>query len=64
MARVKFPEQSEEDECTVQFMETRQNDIRKSIAARRRSSLALGKLQAILECNEDVLIVKECEFIF
>jgi hypothetical protein len=37
MSRVKFPELSEEDEDTVQFMQIHQSDIRKSMAAHRRS---------------------------
>ncbi|KAI6171143.1 hypothetical protein M3Y97_01067000 [Aphelenchoides bicaudatus] len=53
MAYVKFPEQADEDECTIQFMQVRQNDIRKSLAARRRSSLAPQRLHAILEGNDE-----------
>jgi hypothetical protein len=53
MSYVKFPAVVEEDECTIQFMQIRQNDIRKSLAARRRSSLAPHKLHAILEVNDE-----------
>lgn len=55
MSYVKFPEIAEEDECTIQFMQVRQNDIRKSLAARRRSSVAPNKLHAILEGNDENL---------
>jgi hypothetical protein len=55
MSYVKFPEVAEEDECTIQFMQIRQNDIRKSLAARRRSSVAPNRLHAILESHDENL---------
>lgn len=54
MPYVKFPETLEEDECTVQFMQVvRQNDIRKSLAARRRSSVVPSRLDIVLEKTDE-----------
>ncbi|KAI6227519.1 Protein kinase domain-containing protein [Aphelenchoides fujianensis] len=59
MKHVKFPDAVEEDEATVQFMQAiRQNDVRKSLAARRRSSIAPSRLDIVLERSEDNVSVE------
>jgi hypothetical protein len=61
MAYVKFPEISEEDEDTVQFMQIRQSDIRKSLAARRRSIVPkedFKNLPAVLSERKPIVPVK------
>lgn len=54
MQYIKFSELDEEDDCTAQFMHiVRQNDIRKSLAARRRSSVAPSKLDIVFEKTDE-----------
>jgi hypothetical protein len=48
MSHIKFPDSNDEDECTIQFMQVvRQNDIRKSLAARRRSNVVPSRLDIL-----------------
>ncbi|KAI6208580.1 Protein kinase domain-containing protein [Aphelenchoides besseyi] len=54
MEHVQFPSSGEDDEGTVNFLQAiRQNDVRKSLAARRRSSLAPARLDVVFERSED-----------
>ncbi|KAI6190720.1 Protein kinase domain-containing protein [Aphelenchoides bicaudatus] len=53
MLHIKFPAPADEDECTVQFMQiVNQQDRRKSMAARRRSTLPT-RLDIVLEKTDE-----------
>lgn len=54
MSFIKFPNNIEEEECTVNFMQgVYQSGVRKSLAVRRQSNVMPGHFDIVLEKESD-----------